>query len=190
MLGGEVDLGHCAVEGGEIEERVVAETAGAAGRFEDESFDCSMRGVEGQAVAGGDKDTAITGGALGQGHAGEVLQKDHVVPDVGVVVGVGGVGEAGIGGKTGGADAGRAAEGIDFEAGVVGEDKLARGAAGVVAGLESGVGGEGGAVFFRGGNGGETGQGLDVDGMSLGCGAEVSEFALAGGGGVEVEGHG
>jgi len=28
-----------------------------------------------------------------------------------------------------------------------------------------------------------------VDGMSVGCGAEVSEFALAGGGGVEAKGH-
>jgi hypothetical protein len=58
------------------------------------------------------------------GYAGEALEQDHVVPHVGVVVGVGRVDQAGVGGKAGGADAGRAVEGVDFEAGVVGQHQL------------------------------------------------------------------
>jgi len=66
---------------------------------------------------------------------------------------------------------------------------LAGGEAGIVDSFERCIGGKGCAVFLGGGNGGEGRQGLDADGMGLGCDAEVSEFALAGGGCVEARGH-
>ena len=47
---------------------------------------------------------------------------------------------------------GAPSRGVDFKAGVVGEDQLAGGEAGVIDGFERGVGGEGGAVFFGGGD--------------------------------------
>jgi len=50
-------------------------------------------------------------------------------------------------GEAGGADAGRSVESVYFEAGVVGDDDLARGVAGVVDGFEAGVAFEGGFVF-------------------------------------------
>jgi len=189
-LGFEVEFGHGAVEGGQEEERVIAEAAGAARRVQDEAFNCALRCVERLAVAGGDENAAVACGASGCGNAGEALQQDHVVPDIGVVVGVGRVGEPGVGGEAGGADAGRAVERVHFEAGVVGKHERAGREAGVVNGFERGVGGEGKAVFFRGGDGGEGGQGIDFDGMSVGGGAEVAQLALAGGGGVEAKGHG
>ena len=190
MLGGQVDFGHGAVEGGEIEERVVSKAACASGRLEDKAFHGAVRGVEGKAVAGGDQDAAVAGGALGLLHAGEALQQDYVVPDIGVVIGVGRIDEAGVSRESGRADTGRTVERIDFEAGVVCEDELAGGEAGVVDGFECGVGGEGEAVFLRSGDGRESGQGFDEDGMSLGGGAEVSELALAGSRGVEAKRHG
>ena len=39
VLGFEIELGHGAVQCGEVEERVVAEAAGAARGFEDQAFD-------------------------------------------------------------------------------------------------------------------------------------------------------
>ena len=53
------------------------------------------------AIACGDEDTAVARSALGCGHGGEFLQQEHIVPDVGVVVGVGRVNQAGVGGKAG-----------------------------------------------------------------------------------------
>ena len=51
-------------------------------------------------------------------------------------------------GEAGGADAGCSVEGVDFEAGVVGDDDFAGGVAGVVDGLVAGIAFEGGLVFW------------------------------------------
>ena len=55
-------------------------------------------------------------------------------------------------GEAGGADAGGSVEGVDFEAGVVGDDDFAGGVAGVVDGFVAGVAFEGGFVFVGGGD--------------------------------------
>ena len=80
-------------------------------------------------------------------------------------------------------------ERVDFEAGVVGEDQLAGEVTGVIDGFEGGVGGEGGAVLFGGGDFIQVWERIDFERMSLGGSAEVAEFALAGGGGVEAKRH-
>ena len=72
-LGFEVEFGHGAVEGGEIEKGVVAEATGASGGFKDEAFDGALGGVERVAVAGGYQDAAVTGGAFGGIDAGQAL---------------------------------------------------------------------------------------------------------------------
>ena len=61
----------------------------------------------------------------------------------------------------GGVDAGRAMKGIDFEAGVVGDDDCAGRMAGVIDGLQTGVSLEGGLVFERRGDLVETGERKD-----------------------------
>ncbi len=61
-------------------------------------------------------------------------------------------------GVAGGADAGGSVEGVDFEAGVVGDDDLVGGVVGVVDGLEAGVAFEGGFVFGGGGDFFEVGE--------------------------------
>lgn len=81
-------------------------------------------------------------------------------------------------------------ESVNLEAGIVGEDERAGSKAGVVHGLEGGVGGEGDAVFVRCGDCIEAGHGLDGDGVGDGGGAEVAELALTGGGGEQAKGHG
>ena len=65
-FGFEVDFGHGAVKGGQVEERVIAEAAGAARGIEDQAFDLSLCGVKGQAVAGCYKNAAVAGGAVGR----------------------------------------------------------------------------------------------------------------------------
>ncbi len=60
---------------------------------------------------------------------------------------------------------------------------------GVVDGFERGVFGEGFAVFFGWFDVGEIGERIDGDGVCFGGGAEVAQFALAGGGYVEAKGH-
>ena len=118
-----------------------------------------------------------------------MLEKDDVVPDVSVVVCIGRVDIAGVGCKARGADAGSAGQGVDFEAGVVGDDKLARCELGVVDGFDCGVFGEGLAIFFGRLDFIEIGEWIDGDGVRFGGGAEVAQFALAGGGYEEVKGH-
>ena len=56
-------------------------------------------------------------------------------------------------GVAGGADAGGSVEGVDFEAGVVGDDDLVGGVEGVVDGFEAGVAFEGGFVSSGGAGG-------------------------------------
>ena len=70
------------------------------------------------------------------------------------LVGLGGFGwvEVVVVGEAGGADAGGSVEGVDFEAGVVGDDDFAGGVVGVVDGFEAGVAFEGGLVFGGGGD--------------------------------------
>ena len=184
-----VEVGHGLVEGGNVEERVVAEAAGAMGSFEDDAFDCAFGHVDDDAVAGGGEDAAVAGGAVIGLDAGHALQKDDVVPDVSVVVGVGRVDEAGIGGEAGGADAGSAGEDIDFEAGVVGNDKCAGSEAAVIGGLDGGVGLKRCAVFLGRGDCFECGEGVNRNLKGRGGGAEVCQLAGAGGGDKEVFGH-
>src|SRR5260370_41810989 len=94
QVGFKIEFGHSAIKLRQVEERVVAEAAGAAWRIENHSLDSAFRCVEGQAVAGGNQDAAVAGGALFGRNPGESLQQDHVVPDVGIVVGIGGVDQA------------------------------------------------------------------------------------------------
>ena len=188
-LGFEVDFGHGALEGRQVEERIVAEAASAARGLEDESIDGAFGRLDDFTVECGDQDAAITGGALVGRDFGEALEQDDVVPDVGVVVGIGRVDETGVGCIASGTDAGSAIEGVDFEAGVVGEDELAGGETRVIDGFDSGVGEEGVAVFFGGWDVVGSGQRVNKDGVGVGGGAEVAELALTGCGCEKTESH-
>ena len=94
----------------------------------------------------------VAGRAQRGGNPVQPLQKQHVVPHVGVVVGVGRVDQARIGGITRRTHAGRAAERIHFKAGIVGDDQFAGRKTRIVDGLGGGVGEEGVAVLFGSGN--------------------------------------
>ena len=87
--------------------------------------------------------------------------------------------EAKVGGEPGGAHSGSAGEGVDFEAGVVGDDEIAGCELGVVDGLERCVLCKGEAGFFRGGDGPEVGERLNVEGVGPGGGAEIAQLARA-----------
>ena len=121
-LGGDVELGHGFVLGGEVEERVVAEAFGAAGGGEDFAFDGSVADGEDLTVARGGENAVVAGAALGERDVGEVGDEVEVVA---LVCGcVRWIGEVMIVGVAGGADAGGSVEGVDFEAGVVCDDEL------------------------------------------------------------------
>ena len=121
-LGSEVDLGHGVVEFGKEEERVVAEATGTARGVENDAFDRAVGCVKGDAIASGDEDAMIAAGSEADRDVGHALQEEHVVPNVGVVVGVRRVDKAGVGSEAGGANAGSAVERVDFETGVIGYD--------------------------------------------------------------------
>lgn len=181
-LGLEIDFGHGPIELGQIEEGIVTESAGAARGVEDHAFDGAIGRVSGLAVARGDENAMISGGTFCRWNSVEPLEKEDVIPDIGVVVGIGRVDESGVSGETGGADSGRAREGIDFEARVVGEDSGAWCELGIVDGFEGGIFGECFAVFFGRLNICEIRERIDGDGVGFGGRAEVAQFALAGGG--------
>ena len=175
-LDGEVELGHGAVECWEIEEGVEAETGGAARGGEDFSVYGAVGFGEDFCVAGCDEDAAVTGGAGIRG-LGEGVEEAEVVADVWIErSGVRRALEVHVFCVAGGADTGGKVEGVDFEAGVVGQDDLAGCVGSVVEGLEAGVAGEGGLVFFWGGDVLEVGQGGEGD-AGGGGGGEVAELA-------------
>ena len=81
-------------------------------------------------------------------------------------------------------DAGCSVEGVDFEAGVVGDDDLAGCVTGVIDGLEAGIAFEGGLVFSWGRDLLYAGELREGDVLRCGSG-EVAKFAGVGGGDVE-----
>src|SRR6185437_4816126 len=101
-----VDFGHGALQVRQIEEGVIAEAAGAARGIEDHTFDGAVGHVRRLAVPGSDKYAVVAGSALRRRNGVESLEEDDVVPDVGVVVGIGRVDQAGVRGEAGGADTG------------------------------------------------------------------------------------
>src|SRR5580704_4865483 len=90
-------------------------------------------------------------------------------------------------GEAGGADPGGSVEGVDFEAGVVGEDDFTGCVVGVVACFFDGVALKGGLVFWWGGSFFQVGEWREGDVPRRG-GGEVAEFAGVGGGDEEVHG--
>ena len=81
-------------------------------------------------------------------------------------------------------------EGVDFEAGVVGEDEEVGRLLGVEDGFKAGVAGEAGGVFVGREDEGEVGEREDLDVGGSGGGGELAEFAGVGGGGVEGDHEG
>src|SRR3954463_6806275 len=84
----EINFGHGALEFGEEEERVIAEATGAARSVQNDTVYGPIAGVLHTSVASGNEDAVIAGLSLIEGGISETLKEDHVVPDVGIVVGV------------------------------------------------------------------------------------------------------
>lgn len=167
--GGFFFLGHFGegAGGGGIEEvRIVAEAMFTAGGVEDGAFDGAAEGSEDTILVDEGDDADVASGA-------ERLAGDFA-HQAGVVVGV-------VAGPAGGVDTGSAAEGVDLEAAVFG-DEPAVGVASVVKGFFDGVGLEGGPGFGGDGEGGESGEHLDVE---AGAG-EFADFTGVGGGQIEL----
>ena len=179
-----VDFGHGALEFGEVKERVVAKAASAARSIEDDSFDGTVGGVLNATIARGDKYAMVSGIAALRGNVSQALKENDVVPDIGVVVGIRRVDEAGVGCESGRTDSGRAVQGVYFETGVIGEDEFARRKLGVVDGLDGGVRGERVAVLFGSFDVRQTRQGFETDGVGFGCGLKIAQLSLAGCGNV------
>jgi hypothetical protein len=83
-FGGEVNLSHGAVVGGEIKEWVVAEASGASRFGEDLAFDGSVTDGEDVSVAGGGEDAVVACAAFGEWDAGEERDEVQIVALVGV----------------------------------------------------------------------------------------------------------
>ncbi len=187
-LSGHVEFGGGFVELGEEKEGVVAEAVGAAG------------GAEHGAADVVDEDGEV-GGGEGEGHGAYELGVSLLVGNgfqlgkyFGVVGGVNGVAIAappiGIG-VAGAEDAGAAVEGVDGEAGVIGEGEGV-GVGREVAGFFGGVADEGGTVFDAIGVGWKIGQRENGKGIGeAGAGKFVVDFFdLAGVGGGDEKVHG
>jgi hypothetical protein len=158
----------------EEEKRVVAETYGAARCGENFAFDAAIRNFEDLAIAGRGEDTVVACCSFRVGSVAEGPKKAKVVAFVSGSVGWGR--EMEIIGVACGADAGCSVEGVNFEAGVVGDDDFAGCAEGIVDGFEACVAFEGGLVFGWSGDLVEVWEWGEGDVMG-GCGGEVAELA-------------
>jgi hypothetical protein len=138
------DFGEGEAEGGNEEKRVVTKAIGAAGLVEYLAFDDAFGAEEDFAVAGEGEGADETCGAGCVGESGEEGEEAEVVASV---FATGGGVEVEVVGEAGGAYAGVATEGVDFEAGIVGEDEAVGGEEGVGAGLDLGIAHEGVGVF-------------------------------------------
>jgi len=82
-FGFEIDFGHGAVEGGEIEEWVIAEASGASGLGEDLAFDGSVADGEDVPITRCGEDAVVARASLSEGNAGEERDEVEVVALVG-----------------------------------------------------------------------------------------------------------
>ena len=169
------------------EEGIVSEAAGSARGGENFAIDETFGGQQHLAVSGEGERAAVAGGA--EGDTAQAGQEVEIIAGVDGDL-AGATGDiARILGKARGAYAGFASQGVDFEAGIVGEDE-SRGEAAVVLRLETGVAGEGRFILGRRGDFVEIRQRRDGE-PAFGSGdREVAELAGVGGGSVESNRHG
>ncbi len=169
--GGEFGEGFAG--GAEEENGIVAEAALAAGSRQDFAFDGAGENGN-RAAATGQREHANEARAA-------VLRaaRLHLGEELGDAIGRGGV-RAGVAGRV---HAGFAAESVDDEAGIVGEDGKG-GKAAIVQGLASGVFGKGGRGFVEGRERGKIWQKLEIERDlargGRGEGAEFVQFARIG----------
>jgi hypothetical protein len=151
VLGLEVDLGHGAAVGGEIEEWVVTEAPGSARLGEDLTFDYSVADGEKVSVTGGGEYAVVAGRPLGEWDPGEERDEVEIVAlvDSESFASIGCVKVVVIG-EARGAYAWASMKCVDLKAGVVGDDDLAWGVVGVEARFDGGVALEGEFVFCGG----------------------------------------
>ncbi len=189
----EIDLCHGLSERGEIEQRIISEASAATRLREDFSLDGTFGGVDTDAVAREGEHTAVLGMTLADRNCGESSEQVCVVPLICshviysyVTWGHAWVAvEGGVSGVAGGADSGFSVERVDFETGVVGDDKPSGSESAIVNGLEARVAGEGGLVFGWSGDFGQSGQWGNGELVVFGGGLEVAQLAGVAGGGVE-----
>lgn len=171
---GLAEFGEGAVVAGGLEDGVVAEAVVTAWLFGDVAFHGAAEDADGFALLGQGEDADEAGGggrAALQAAAGlKTRPPGKLGEEFGDVVGVGGV----FAGVAGGMHAGGAAEGVDFEAGVVGDDEAARQKTGGGEGFQCGVFLEGAAGF--------------VDGRLVREGGEVGDFEAGSEDGGELAG--
>jgi len=158
----------------EKKQRIVAEAIVAAGRIQDDAFGGAAEGGEGLAIAGGGDDADESRGALFGRHTGQFAQHARIVR---FVVGVGFGGVRFVSGVARGMDAGRALQSVDFEAGIVGDDELARNGTTVGLSFLAGILLEGGAVFDNQGQGGEIRDRCNADAVRLGGSGKITQLA-------------
>ena len=158
-----------AAEGGVVEQRVVAETARAAGFVDDAAFDCA---AEGAAARAPPSTSAITqtNRAVRFSDAPSFSSSSRLLRSS----------VASWAGEARGMDAGSAAERVHLQAGIVGEQQ-AGACARVVRRLEDGVLFEGGAVSSQGGMSRNAAD-VDLDVACAGGQAELPQLAGVAGG--------
>ena len=186
-LGLDVEFGHGLFLMGEIEEGIVAEAVHASWCGEDLAFDGAVADGEDLSVMGSSEDAVVSRSWIGVGDFAKGFEETEVVALI--CCRRGGALEILVISVTGGADAGRSVERVDFKAGVVGDDDFAGGMTGIVDGLEAGVAFECGFVFYRGEDMVEFGEWGEGDVRREG-GSEVAELARVGSGDVESWGDG
>jgi hypothetical protein len=179
LFGGE--LGEGEAEGGDEEERVIAEAVSTARSVEDFSCDDALSAEEDLAVTGKGERADKAGGAVWVFI--EALEEQRVVA---FVFGARFV-EASVVSVAGGADTGFVVEGRDFEAGVIGEDERIGLTERVGAGLELGIAHEGGCVLNGLGDFFEAWKRKHADVLRARRGGELAELAWVGG--SCIEGH-
>jgi hypothetical protein len=161
-------LAKRATEGWVVEEGVVAEAPGAFGFVQKLTFHFAPEGPDDFTFFSQGDDTDEAGGPIPM--RGQVLQHQLVIGLVGIVSG-----ETRIG-IPGGEDSRGPAQGVNSEAGIIGEEGP-RGELAVEFGLEDGVGFEGVAGFFGWLDRFEVREGFDFDLQDMSGETKFTEFA-------------
>ncbi len=172
MLLVERNLRHGALQLVQPKQRIVAETAGAQGNLQNLSFDHAFASSQYNASARGCQHASIARSTLSSApHAIQEIEVVALIRRVRVRRIV-----PGILSKSGGANAGRTAQSIHLESGVIGEDDLRREAA-VILRLQAGVAGKRRLNFFGCRNGAQVRQRFQRESTLKGSRGEVAQFA-------------
>ena len=186
----QIDLRHRALQFRKIKERIITESACAARCAQNHAVHAPVRRVFGPAIARCNQNAVIAGCAILPGVLAQPLQQNHVVPDVGVVIGcIRRIHNPHVCSKSCRAHTRRSLQRIHLKPRIVRNHQFARSKARIIHRLHRRVLSERHPILIRSLDVSEPRKRLERDSVSFRSGVEVAQLTGAAGCNIQAECH-